>query len=169
VLKKPRARVVELKLTEKLKAVLVGISSMKTGELRYHQRSSIILRAANGEPNLYISKNMKIVRGAVKMWIARWRESQKELDNLEEESNPKKYLDGVLKILSDKDRPGAPAKFTAEEVCGIIALACEKPDESKNYVSHWSCQLLAEEATKRGIVKSISRSQVDRFLKYSRS
>jgi hypothetical protein len=24
----------------------------------------------------------------------------------------------------------APAKFTPEQVCGIIALACERPDES---------------------------------------
>ena len=36
---------------------------------------------------------------------------------------------------ADKPRPGSPGIFRAEQVCQIIATACEKPPE---YLSHWT-------------------------------
>ena len=64
----------------------------------------------------------------------------------------------------DDDRPGAPPKFTPEQMAGIIALACEPPADSGLPVSHWTPPELAREAIKRGLVESISPRQVDRFL-----
>jgi hypothetical protein len=67
-------------------------------------------------------------------------------------------------VLSDEQRCGGPAKFSPEQVTAIIALACEPPADSGLPVSHWTPRELSREASKRGIVESISPRQVDRFL-----
>lgn len=54
--------------------------------------------------------------------------------------------------------------FTAEQVAQIVAMACEKLDDSESAVSHWTNGHLAAEAVNREIVESISRSSVGRFL-----
>ena len=70
----------------------------------------------------------------------------------------------ILQVLSDGARIGAPAKFSAEQIAGLIALACELPADSDLPVSHWTPPELAREAVRRGLVESISARQVDRFL-----
>jgi hypothetical protein len=67
--------------------------------------------------------------------------------------------------LSDAPRSGAPATFTPEAICQIIALACEDPATIDVPISHWSQSELARQAVERGIVKSISHGSVGRFLK----
>ena len=59
----------------------------------------------------------------------------------------------------------APATFTPEQICAIMALACEMPEQSELPLSHWSQSELAREAVRRGIVDSISHGSVGRFLK----
>ena len=70
----------------------------------------------------------------------------------------------VIGVLTDATRSGAPPRFSAEQVAGIIALACQPPADSVLPVSHWTLGELTREAAKRGIVDSISPRQVDRFL-----
>ncbi len=70
----------------------------------------------------------------------------------------------IIGVLTDVVRSGAPPRFSAEQVAGIIALACELPADSGLPVSHWTPSELAREAAKRGLVESISPRQVDRFL-----
>ena len=62
----------------------------------------------------------------------------------------------VAERLADAPRPGAPAKFTPEQVCQMIALAREKPADSERPLSQWSHRELADEIVRRGIVESIS-------------
>jgi transposase len=74
--------------------------------------------------------------------------------------------DKIIELLQDNDRSGAPAKFTPEQLCQIVALACEiTPEECHRPVSHWTARELAEEATQRKIVPSISPRHAGRFLK----
>jgi len=47
----------------------------------------------------------------------------------------------------------------------LIALACEPPEKSGRPITHWTGKELAEEAVARGIVDSISASQVNRYLR----
>jgi hypothetical protein len=68
----------------------------------------------------------------------------------------------IEQTLSDAPRTGAPATFTPEQVCLLIALACEKPPE---HLSQWSRTSLVQEAIKRNIVDSISPTSIGRFLK----
>jgi transposase len=39
--------------------------------------------------------------------------------------------------LADAPRSGAPATFTAEQICALVAMTCEKPSESERPISHW--------------------------------
>jgi putative transposase len=75
----------------------------------------------------------------------------------------------VPERLQDAPRPGAPATFSAEQWCQIIALACEPPEASGRPISHWTPRELADEACKRGLVGTISKRHVGRFLKSGRS
>ncbi len=70
--------------------------------------------------------------------------------------------------LADAPRSGAPAHFTAEQVCAIIALACEPPSACGRPITHWSQNELAREAVKRGLAGSISQRSVGRMLKRGR-
>jgi hypothetical protein len=71
--------------------------------------------------------------------------------------------------LSDAPRCGAPATFTPEQICQIMALACEDPERLDVPISQWSQSELARQAVSRGIVKSISHGSVGRFLKKERT
>ena len=68
-------------------------------------------------------------------------------------------------------RSGAPARFTPEVICKIVALSCEDPLEALDApISHWSQSgTLARQAVQRGIVESISHGSVGRFLKKKRT
>jgi len=62
-------------------------------------------------------------------------------------------------------RSGAFGKSTAEQITLITAIACEPPELSGRPVAEWTHAELADEAVKRGIVSSISASQVGRYLR----
>jgi transposase len=68
-------------------------------------------------------------------------------------------------VLSDEPRPGAPGKFTPEQVTQILAVACEPPAKSDRPITHWTVQELTDEVIRRGIVESISPAQVYRYLR----
>src|SRR5262249_57147025 len=67
--------------------------------------------------------------------------------------------------LGDAPRSGNPGKFTPEQVTQILALACEPPEKSGRPITHWTNAELAAEAQERGIVASISPSQVGPYLR----
>jgi transposase len=68
-------------------------------------------------------------------------------------------------VLTDAPRPGAPGKFTPEQVTLILAVACEPPEKSGRPITHWTVQELTAEVIRRGIVASISPAQVYRYLR----
>ncbi len=65
--------------------------------------------------------------------------------------------------LSDAPRCGAPARFTPEAICQIMALACEDPETLDVPISHWSQANWPDNPSPRGSVKSISYGSVGRF------
>ena len=67
-------------------------------------------------------------------------------------------------VLSDAPRSGSPGTFTAEQVTHILALACESPELSGRPIDRWTHRELADEVILRGIVTTISISQVGRYL-----
>jgi putative transposase len=109
-------------------------------------------------------------RRRVQRWRDRWFAAEEKLANAEAEGASDKDLKQLIAdVLSDDARSGSPVTFTPEQITDIIALACEKPEDSGLPVSHWTPPELAREAIKRGIVDRISPRHLDRFLKRCRS
>src|SRR5437764_7633508 len=121
-------------------------------------RARIVLAAADGLNNLQIARELGVDDETPGHWRRRWLQFRDV--PLEEVS--------VAKRLADAPKCGAPAKFTPEQVCQIIALACERPSNSNRPISQWSQRELADEIVRRGIVESISPRHAGRLLKRSR-
>jgi len=126
------------------------------------------LYAADGLINEQIAACLSLTRQRVSTWRARWADFFAVLCRIEEEEGEKALSKQIAKVLSDAPRPGVAPKFSAEQVCQIIALACEKPQDCGHPISHWTPQILRLEILKRGIVSSISVRQVGRFFKRGR-
>jgi transposase len=117
-------------------------------------------------PNTKIAEKVGIKKISVGKWRRRWFEKADALREVEESETKRidyrRYIEGVL---SDAARPGKPAKFTEEQLCQILLVASEKPEDSDVPLSHWSLSSLSLELQRRGIVESISTSQLCIFLK----
>ena len=70
----------------------------------------------------------------------------------------------IEEVLGDAPRSGSFGKFTAEQVTEVLAVACEPADQSGRPIDEWTGRELADELVQRGIVASISASQVNRYL-----
>jgi putative transposase len=122
-------------------------------------RARIVLLAGDGWNNLQIARELGVDDETPGHWRRRW---------LQFRDMPLAEV-SVAKRLADAPKPGAPAKFTPEQVCQIMALACEKPADSDRPISQWSHRELADEIMQRGIVESISPRHAGRLLKRGRS
>jgi putative transposase len=122
-------------------------------------RARIILPAAEGLNNREIAGRLGLTVNTVRHWRRRWLGSQ---------AIPFAEL-SVAERLADAPRPGAPARITADQVCRIVALACEAPRESERPISQWTAREVAEEVVKRGIVERISPRHAARLLKIWRA
>ena len=119
-----------------------------------------MLLANAGQKNKTISQDLHLQEETVGKWRKRWLSAATELAACE--GKPKALWQAIEATLADAPRPGIEPTFTAEQVCQIIALACESTSE---HLSQWSRKTLAEEAVKRGIVEKISPTTIGRFLK----
>lgn len=66
--------------------------------------------------------------------------------------------------LAPSKRQTGPAQNRARQVTLILAVACEPPEQSGRPIDRWTHRELADEVVRRGIVSSISVSQVGRYL-----
>jgi putative transposase len=156
---------VTVTITEGERQVLEPLARARTAPQRLVERCRIVLLSAEGWANETQAAELGIDRQCVRRWRHRWAKARSALDAAKRRDASAKDLEKlIIGILSDDDRCGAPPKFTPEQIAAIIALACESPEASGLPVSHWTPPELAKEATKRGIVESISPRQVDRFL-----
>jgi putative transposase len=101
----------------------------------------------------------------VRTWRQRWLIATAHLQEVETVADNRVLEKHIVASLSDQPRPGTPATFSAEQICQIIAVACENPAESGRPITEWTPRELADEVSQRKIVESISPRQVGRFLK----
>jgi putative transposase len=156
-----------IRLSENQKKILEQLQSGTHSPLHFKQRAEIVLMASRGYTNNDIERMLMISGETITKWRNRYASNENEFAKTEEE-NPRKLRSNIEKVLSDEQRSGKPATFTDEQIACIISMSCQKPDDLGLPFSHWSPELLKEEAIKRGIVSSISASQVRRFLKRER-
>lgn len=134
------------------------------------KRIKIILAAAEKEArNQHIATELGTSRLTVRKWRQRWLDAKETLERVEEGEDDKELESYIVKVFADEYRSGAPATFTAEQICQIMAIACEDPKESGRPINTWTPKEIADEAIKREIVTSISERQVGRFLKGERT
>jgi transposase len=119
------------------------------------ERARIILLAADGLNNCAVARTAGIHLDTVRKWRRRWC-SVRDV--------PLADL-SITARLADSARTGTPARITPEQVCRIMALACEAPSASERPISQWSTTELAAEIMRRGIVETISARHAARLLK----
>jgi putative transposase len=121
-------------------------------------RARIVLAAADGTPNEQIAHTLGVSVPTVRSWRGRWVRRQAVA-----------LADWPLvERLRDGPRPGRPARITAEQVCQIQAVACERPQDGPaggRPISQWTARELADEVVQRGILPQLSPRHAGRLLK----
>jgi putative transposase len=152
----------KITITESQQEILRTFSRATTAPSRLRQRASIILMAFDGLLNEDIAERVGLTHRQVGRWRRRWAKAWNRLIDIECCESRARLRRAIETVLGDEPRPGAPAKFTPEQVTQILAVACEPPEKSGRPITHWTAHELTDEVVRRGIVTSISPSQVSR-------
>ena len=153
-------------ITERQQVVLRKMSTATIVAQRLVQRATIILLAFAGLTNEAIAAHVGLERHQIGLWRRRWQRAFNDLVRVEcTEDAPAALRHAIEEVLTDEPRPGSPGKFTAEQITLLFALACEPPGNSGLPITHWTGAELAAAAVQRGLVESISASQVNRLLR----
>ena len=154
----PGPKAVAVTLSDEEKAGLDKVSRRHNVSQQIAKRARIVLAMGEGKSNSQIRREMNISRDMVRHWRQRWLDLQ-----------PIALADlSIEERLEDLPRPGTPAGITADQLCQIQQMACEKPEESGRPISHWTNREVADEVMKRGIVEQISPRHAARLLKKGR-
>jgi len=154
----------KIQFTEKQHNILQLICRSPTASQRLIQRASVILLAFTGALNITIGKDVGLAAKQVGLWRRRWQQSFDALALIECSETKAELRRSIEEVLGDAPRLGSPGSFTAEQVTQILAVACEAPKLSGRPIDRWTHRELADEVIHRGIVPSISASQVGRYL-----
>jgi len=151
----PGPRAQALALDAQAREELQRLVRRHTTAQQIAQRGRIVLLADAGETNSEMARQLDLDVETVRAWRARWLALQAvSLADL-----------SVEERLADLPRSGRKAEITAEQVCQIVALACEAPAESGRPITQWTGREIAEEIVRRGIVEKISPRHASRLLK----
>jgi putative transposase len=144
-----------LMLADEERQGLLALARRHTTSQQVALRARIVLAAADGGSNAAIARALEVTVETARLWRGRWLGLQAvALRDL-----------GLAERLADAPRSGAPARITAEQVCQIVALACEAPATSGRPISQWSGREIADELVARGILPTISPRHAGRLLK----
>jgi transposase len=152
-------------ITERQQEILQTFSRSVTLASRLRQRAAIIVLAFDGLLNEEIAQKVGLTHRQIGRWRRRWAHAWNRLIDIECRESCAVLRRAIAAVLTDEPRPGAPGKFTPEQVTQILAVACEPPEKSGRPITHWTAQELTAEVVQRGIVASISPSQVSRYLR----
>jgi len=155
----------KITITERQNAILQSFSRSVTAPSRLRQRAAIIVLAFDGLLNEEIAARVGLTHRQVGRWRRRWANAWHQLIDIECCESRAALRRAIEAVLTDEPRPGAPGKFTPEQVTLILAVACEPPEKSGRPITHWTVQELTAEVIRRGIVESISPAQVYRYLR----
>jgi putative transposase len=144
-----------LDLSPEERAELEALTRRHTAGQQQVRRARIVLAAADGLNNSQIVRELGVALETVRLWRRRWLElagvAPADL--------------GVADRLADAPRAGRPSRFTAEQVCQMVALACAAPATHGRPISQWSGREIAAELVGRGVVDRISTRHAARLLK----
>jgi transposase len=151
----PGPKPILIQLSEVERQGLEKLTNKHRTEQQKVIRGKIILLASLGQENTLIARVLKISVDTVRLWRKRWADLKPiTLKDLSFEER-----------LEDLPRPGAPTRFTADQICQIERLGCEKPEKLGRPISQWTGREIADELVKRKIVDQISNRHAARLLK----
>src|SRR5436305_8883702 len=143
----------ELRLSEAEQKELEALVRRHSTPQQLARRAQMILAANEGKRNGQIAREQGASVDTVRKWRMHWIGLQAvSLEDL-----------CVSERLTDIPRPGRPSQITDEQICQLVALACEQPKERP--ISHWTGREIAEEVMARGIVPKISARHAARVFK----
>ena len=151
----PGPKPTEVKLSEEDSQDLAKLIRRHSTPQQIALRARIVIAAGVGLSNAEIARQ----EGVSEVMVRRWRDRWAGLAPI-----PRAELRAEER-LADLPRPGAPARITADQVCRIVALACEDPEDTGRPISQWTSREIADEVKKRDIVKEISPRHAARLLK----
>lgn len=140
----------------------------KKTEQRIVERSRVILNYSLSGNKSELSRTLQSPRTFISRWVKRWRDKAGERKVLLQELQQGiisvgKYEKNLLGLLADEQRSGARLTFSAHQRQQLMAMACESPTDFGLPFTHWTHQLLSEQAKKTGI--DISPRHLGRILK----
>ena len=144
-----------VKLTDAERKALEKLDKAHSTEQQIALRARMILVAGDGLNNAQVARKLQASIDTVRQWRNRWLALQ---------ATPLSEL-SVEERLQDLPRPGAPSRISVDQICQIVALACEKPEQSERPITHWTAREIAAEIVKRGLVEHISPRHAARLLK----
>ena len=145
----------EIILTDAERQALEKLVSRHTTAQQKALRGRIVLLATDGKNTPEIARELKTSLDTVQLWRRRWLDLQPiSLKDL-----------SIEERLEDLPRPGTPPRLTADQICQMEQMACEKPEKSGRPISQWTGREIADELVKRGIVDTISARHASRLLK----
>ena len=149
-----------ISLSIKQEELLSLISKSRQFSSGHKDRARMILGLNAGKSRPQVASEVGVTVPTVRLWKKRWFDNQDKIVAYDKNLSGSEYQSAILAVLSDLYRSGTPGKFTSEQICSIINVACESPSDSDLPLSHWSLESLAQELKRRGIVESISTSQL---------
>ena len=79
---------------------------------RLVKRAHIVLEALKGTGNSSIAQRLQIDYETVRRWRDRWHAAESRRPSIEETGKRKLLKQAIEVLLTDEQRPGAPATFT---------------------------------------------------------
>jgi len=146
---------VRIELDEEMRERLKDLIRRYSTPQQVVVRARIILVAAEGKNHTQIAQELGISVDMARLWRNRWYSlAGIPLDEV-----------SIRERLADGPRAGKPTTIRPEQVCRIVALACEAPTQSGRPISQWTSREIADEIMRRGIVETISPRHAQRLLK----
>jgi transposase len=143
----PGPQAIKVVIPEKIRAELEAAAGMERGSHREVVRARIVLLAEQGLTNPEIAKRAGCTERNVYRWRTRFAQ------------NPS------MDSLKDRGRTGRPARVGVDVRCGLIKLACERPEEEKAPLRDVWTHAALQSALEAETGERISLTEIGRILK----
>ena len=154
-----------ISLTRREHKILKKFSNGRKCARCLSERAQILLYWSERRGVRETARDMDIHSKTVLRWRQRWMAAVASWGTAAEEWLHRDLEQKIRETLSDAQRSGTPPKFTPEQVCEVICIACKLPRTLDVPVSHWSAADLRREVLRQNIFLEISVRSVGRFLK----
>ena len=126
----------DLEISSRQEEILTGIS--RSSQLPHAQveRAKILLTLSTGESNLRVAQEIGCHPNTVSKWKMRWINHYPRVSQMEGSLSDQEYKEQIHSFLSDAPRAGRPPTFTAEQMCQLMAIACQPPEAFPQGASH---------------------------------